>query len=154
MKVCYLPPGQLWGLLGHKLLPAAMPYCDASHSPPSGSLCEEFNERNQCSDVSLSLQCRGGKQTAFSIAGRLRRLVAGIAKAQETSAGGAVKLGESISMPMRSSLASAKQAQRSTGLPMVGTCTPFICRILSTSAMCESAGCIGTNNGMRCTCPG
>ena len=26
-----------WALLGHKLLPAAMPYCGASDSPPSGS---------------------------------------------------------------------------------------------------------------------
>ena len=52
----------------------------------------------------------------------------GIASVQEPSAGGAVKLGESISMPVRTSLASAQHAQRSAGVPTVGTCPPFVCR--------------------------
>lgn len=78
----------------------------------------------------------------------------GIASAQEPSAGGAVKLGESISMPVRTSLASAQHAQRSAGVPTVGTCPPFVCRVLPTSALSDSAGCIGTNNGIRYACPG
>ena len=74
--------------------------------------------------------------------------MADIASAQEPSARGAVKLGESISMPVRSSLASAKHAHRSAGVPTVGTCPPFVCRLLPTSAMSDSAGCVGTNNGI------